>query len=244
LDVIRAVPDSFVDLIYCDILYNTGKQFADYDDRLGSPEEAIAWYRPRLMEMKRVLKPTGLIYLQMDHRLVHYMKVMMDSLFGIRNFRRDIVWCYSGGGISKSDFPAKHDNILKYSKSEKFTYNPVYKPYSAKTQKRGRTKCKGPYAELNREGTPLTDWWDDIAPLHSPTCRERVGYNTQKPMELLKRIIASSSNEGDVVADFFCGSGTTLVAAAELKRVYIGCDINSRAVELSRKRLEMIDHRQ
>ena len=91
--------------------------------------------------------------------------------------------------------------------------------------------------ELNNNGTPIVDWWSDITPLLSPTCYERVGYATQKPKELLERIIKTSSNPNDVVADFFCGSGTTLVVAKELGRQYIGCDTNSRAVEISNNRL-------
>lgn len=240
LELMRQLPDECIDLIYCDILYNTRKKFGDYDDNLGSPQEALVWYAPRLQEMHRLLKRTGLIYLQMDYRLVHYIKVKMDEIFGLKNFRRDIVWCYSGGGITKSDFPAKHDNILKYSKSSEFYYDTIYRPYSEKTQQRGRTQCKGAHQNLNPKGTPVMDWWADISPLHSPTCAEKAGYDTQKPMELLQRIILSSSNEEDVVADFFCGSGTTLVAAAELGRRYIGCDINPRAVEITNQRLEKI----
>ena len=92
LELLKQLPDESIDLIYCDILYNTGKKFRDYDDRLGMPQEAMEWYRPRLIEMKRILKNTGSIYLQCDYRLVHYLKVYMDELFGVKNFRNEIIW--------------------------------------------------------------------------------------------------------------------------------------------------------
>ena len=129
-----------VDLIYCDILYNTGRKFKDYNDNLGTPQQAMEWYKPRLIEMKRVLKKTGSIYLQMDYRLVHYMKVEMDNIFGIKNFRNEIIWSYNTQGYSKSKFPSKHDNILFYSKSNKYTYNIQYKPYSDRSIKEYRHK--------------------------------------------------------------------------------------------------------
>jgi adenine specific DNA methylase Mod len=117
LELLRELPSNSIDLIYCDILYNTGKKFKDYDDNLGTPQEAIEWYRPRLIEMKRVLKNTGSIYLQCDYRLVHYIKVEMDNIFGINNFRNEIIWCYKSGGSCNKSFSKKHDNILFYSKS-------------------------------------------------------------------------------------------------------------------------------
>ena len=189
--------------------------------------------------MYRVLSTMGILYLQCDSRINHWVRLICDDIFTYRNFRREIVWCYKSGGISKTDFPQKHDYIIKYSKSLNYTYNPELKPYSQKTLDRGLTSCKGDY-KLNKEGTPILDWWDDITPLLSPTCYERVGYQTQKPKALLERIIKSSSKEGDVVADFFCGSGTTGVVAKELGRNYIMCDINPKAIEISEKRLSEI----
>ena len=239
LELLKQLPDNYIDLIYCDILYNTGKKFKDYVDNLGTTKQAIDWYEPRLIEMQRILKETGSIYLQCDYRLVHYLKINMDKVYGDNNFRRDIIWCYTSGGISKSDFPCKHDNILKYSKSKTYTYNPILKPYSEKTLKRGLTKCKGDY-ELSDQGTPIVDWWNDITPLLSPTCYERTGYDTQKPKALLERIIKSSSNEGDLVADFFMGSGTTGEVALELGRKFIGCDIGDRACEITKDRINKI----
>ena len=101
LELLKQMNDNSVDLIYCDILYNTGKKFKDYDDRLGTPQQAIEWYRPRLIEMKRVLKETGLILLQMDYRLHPYIRIEMDNIYGIDNLVNDLIWQYSGGGVPK-----------------------------------------------------------------------------------------------------------------------------------------------
>lgn len=243
LELLKNLPNNYIDLIYCDILYNTGKNFRDYNDNLGTQQEAIRWYEPRLIEMKRVLKDIGTIYLHCDWHLVHYLKVKMDEIFGLKNFKNEIIWCYSGGGIPKKDLPRKHDNILRYVKSDNYIYNPEYKPYSEKTLQRGRTQCKGDI-DLRKEGTPITDWWDDIQPLHSPTCFEKVGYDTQKPKELLQRIIKLSSNPEDTVADFFMGSGTTGQVAIELGRKFIGCDIQEKACMITKDRLTMSENNQ
>ena len=142
----------------------------------------LAMMAPRLGELYRVLKQTGTLYLHCDPTASHYLKVLLDAVFGIKNFRNEIIWCNSGGGIPKKDFPNKHDTIFRYSKSENYTYNPVYRPYSAGTVQRGRTPVKGKYFAqgLREEGTPVTDWWTDIKYIHSPTDKERLGFPTQK----------------------------------------------------------------
>lgn len=236
LELLKQLDNNCIDLIYCDVLYGTGRNFKDYKDIKANKYEVFAFYEERFKEMYRVLKNTGILYIQCDQNINHWIRILLDDIFGYNNFQREIVWCYTSGGTSKTDFPKKHDYIIKYTKSKKYIYNPILKPYSEKTLSRGLTKCKGNY-ELNNNGTPIVDWWSDITPLLSPTCYERVGYATQKPKELLERIIKTSSNPNDVVADFFCGSGTTLVVAKELGRQYIGCDTNSRAVEISNNRL-------
>ena len=136
----------------------------------------------RLLEMRRVLKPTGTIYLHCDPTASHYLKACMDAIFGWRHFRNEIVWCYAGGGIPKRDFPRKHDNILRYSKTKSFRYQPVYRPYSPGTQQRGRTAVKGKYFDqgLNPKGTPVNDWWADVKRIASPTDPEKTGWPTQK----------------------------------------------------------------
>lgn len=244
LELMKQIEGNSIDLIYCDILYNTGRKFDDYDDNLGTTQEAINWYTPRLLEMKRVLRNTGNIYIHCDYRLSHYIKVLMDDIFGEKNFINDIVWAYRTGGVSKRYFQRKHDNILRYSKSDKYTHNPLMdKSYmessgfinanveSESSKKLGLQRDKdGVYRNVH-----MRDVWE-INIIYNQD-KQAVGYNTQKPKELLGRIIKASSNKGDIVADFFCGSGTTGVVAKELGRNYIMCDINPRAIEISENRL-------
>ena len=194
----------------------------------------------RLLEMRRVLKSTGSIYLHCDPSASHYLKMLMDAVSGRENFRNEIVWCYSGGGIPKYDFPRKHDVLLRFTKTRAYNYQPIYRSYSPGTVQRGRTNVKGKYFEqgLRKEGTPVTDWWNDVPKITSPTDTEKTGYPTQKPLALLERIIKASSNEGDVVLDPFCGCATACVAADSLNRQWVGIDISPKAVELVNIRLQ------
>jgi site-specific DNA-methyltransferase (adenine-specific) len=236
----KQLPNNSIDLIYCDILYNTGKKFKDYDDNLGSPLQAIDWYRPRLIQMKMILKETGTIYLQCDYRLSHYLKIEMDNIFGYENFRNEIVWCYNGGGTTKKQWNKKHDVILMYTESDNYTFNTQYQPYNENSAKRLLNKHRGEDKSDRLElGTPMVDWWTDIKCIVNPANSEYVDYNTQKPKLLLERIIKASSNKGDLVADFFCGSGTTCVVAKELERNYLGCDIGEKAVKVAEDRIKM-----
>ena len=248
LELLKQMDSNSVDLIYCDILYNTGRKFKDYDDNLGTPQQAMEWYRPRLIEMKRVLKDIGSIYLQCDCRLVHYLKVEMDKIFGINSFRNEIIWCYKSQGFNRKTWSAKHDNILFYTKGKYWTFNledvrdepseSWVKRYGKELEKNGFfVDGKGKRYD-SFVGSPPRDWFCiNILP---QAHKERVGYDTQKPKVLLERIIKASSNEGDIVADFFMGSGTSMVVAKELFRNYIGCDINQRAVDITNKRLEEV----
>ncbi len=227
--------------MYCDILYNTGKKFKDYDDQLGSAQQAVEWYKPRLIEMQRVLKQTGSIYLHMDYRLVHYLKVEMDNVFGGKYFQNHIVWCYNGGGVTKKRFNKKHDDILFYSKTNNFIYNTQYQPYNDNSAGRLKHKHRGEdKSERVNIGTPMVDWWNDIKCIVNPENIEYANYNTQKPKALLERIIKTSSNEGNIIADFFMGSGTTGEVALELNRKFIGCDIGERACKITKERLDKI----
>ena len=250
LELLKQLPSESIDLIYCDILYNTGKKFKDYNDNLGTPQQAIGWYKPRLIEMRRVLKDTGSIYLQCDYRLVHYLKVEMDNIFGVNNFRNEIIWHYQNFYKAKT-FKTVHDNILYYSKTLKYVYNPQYL-YPDNPDRYNREDDIGKYFTNGRgdkcyygKNLKCPDVWSYLKEKEfhvlNSQAKERVGYDTQKPKFLLERIIKTSSNEDDVVADFFCGSGTSLVVAKELGRNYIGCDINPRAVEITNQRLEEVN---
>jgi len=193
----------------------------------------------RLGELQHVLKPTGTLYLHCDPTASHYLKILLDAMFGVRNYRNEIVWCYAGGGIPRKDFPRKHDSIFRYTKSDRYVYHPVFRPYTPGTLQRGRTKVKGKYAEagLRPEGTPVNDWWTDVAKITSPTDPEKLGFQTQKPEALLDRVIRTSSNEGDLVLDPFCGCGTTVTVAERLNRRWVGIDITYPAIDLIIQRL-------
>lgn len=234
LNILSEIENNSIDLIYSDILYGTGRNFGEYQDLVSNKEVIYNFYEPRLKEMHRVLKETGLIYLQMDWRIVHWVRDIMDNIFGYENFRNEIIWSYNSAPRKKHDFGKRHDNILRYSKSNQYTFNEdeVREPYSL-TAPRGYEKEK----YYNPKGKVMGDVWT-INMLGQNDKTERVGYPTQKPIELMDRIVLSSSNEGDVVADFFCGSGSFLVSAKNNGRDYIGCDISEKAVEISRQRLE------
>lgn len=256
LVLLKRIASASVDLVYVDPPFNTGKlqrktrlkttpnaegdrigfggrryntevgastQYADvFDDYMGFLE-------PRLREAYRVLKPTGSFYLHLDYREVHYCKVLMDEIFGRECFRNEIIWAYDYGGRPKNRWPAKHDNILYYVKDPaQYTFNREAIdriPYLA-------PKLAGP--EKTAKGKLPTDtWWQTIVP---PGGRESTGYATQKPIAILRRIITASSNPGDLVLDFFAGSGTTGAAAAELFRRFVLVDDNPQAIEAMRER--------
>lgn len=208
---------------------------------------------PILKECHRVLKETGTIYVHMDHHAVHYAKIEMDKLFGLNNFRNEIIWYYQSGTTPNSDFGRKHDTILRYSKSGNYTYNfnDILIPYNAKelarfsrTDSDGRrfywnsSRQAGKYKTyLTKKGKNPTDVWK-IPRVQS---NESTGYLTQKPEKLLIKIIRASSNQGDLILDPFCGSGTACVIAEKLKRNYIGIDINPEAIEHTVRRLSIPD---
>jgi len=182
------------------------------------------------------LAKDGTIYVHLDQRMNHYMKVVMDEIFGKDKYRNEIIWTYSGGAIPTKDFPRKHDNILKYSKSAVHIFNTQYRPYNELTAKRMRTVHKGIMVDLDR-GTPVTDWWTDIKVPTGPMNREKIGYPTQKPEALLERIVNVSTNLGDLVMDVFAGSGTTAAVAEKLGRRWIVCDFGKHAIYTMQKRM-------
>lgn len=199
----------------------------------------LAYMAIRLIECHRILKETGSLYLHCDPTMSHYLKTTLDCIFGEQNFRNECLWLYAGGGVPKTDFPRKHDVILRYTKSALCTFNVLRKLYGphAKSGRRATDLGGTRSVEYNPKGTPVNNWWNDIKPLIN-WHKERTGYPTQKPLALLDRIINASSNEGDIVLDPFCGCATTCVAAENNGRQWIGIDVSIKAYELVKERLE------
>jgi site-specific DNA-methyltransferase (adenine-specific) len=195
----------------------------------------LAMMAPRLIELHRVLKPTGGIYLHCDPTASHYLKMLMDAVFGPRNFRNEIIWHYKTGGVSKRWFGRKHDVILFYSKTSQYQFCPQQEK-SYLSHRYGFSNVEiledenGPYTMVY-----MRDVWD--IPALRGNQPEALGYPTQKPEALLERIIKASSNEGDLVLDPFCGCGTTIAVAQRLKRRWIGIDVARFAVTLVKRRL-------
>jgi len=201
--------------------------------------------RPRVEELYRVLKQTGSFYLHFDWHANAHLRIMMDEIFGEKNFQNEIVWYYRGGGISKRKFGRRHDILYFYTKEAKWIFNPdeLRIPYSAQTLERLRYKARAFRKDKvydTYEAHPLGKYPDDVWIMQPimPSAKERLGYPTQKPEALLERIIKASSNKGDVVLDAFCGCGTTLAVAQKLRRNWIGVDISPTAVKVMKKRLK------
>ncbi len=255
LPLMRALSEGTCDLIYLDPPFKTlkvrgSRDGADYDDRWpGGTQGYLDFLRPRLIEVHRLLSEKGSLYLHLDWRVVHYAKVELDRIFGPDNFLNEIIWSYRTGGLSKRRFARKHDTILLYAKSNgNHTFNLVragaFRTDGLKHDRRGRlykNTRNGPLY-FHSEGPALTDVWD--IPFLSTVSSERTGYPSQKPEALLARIIEASSDPGDLVADFFCGSGTTCAVAARLDRRWLGCDHSEEAVAVAALRLGTEPHEQ
>ena len=256
--LLRSLDDASVALIYVDPPFNTGKtqsrvriQTVQDDEggdrtgfggrryrtvRVGQTEYAdryddyLSFLEPRLVEAGRVLKPDGALFVHLDHREVHYVKVMLDGLFGRDAFMNEIIWSYDFGGRPKRRWPAKHDTILWYVKDPKrytFHYDAIDRiPYMA-------PGLVGP-EKAARGKTPTDVWWQTIVPTSG---KERTGYATQKPLAIVERIVKVHSSPGDLVLDFFAGSGTLGEAAAKHGRDFIVVDDNPDAIEVMKKRL-------
>ena len=199
----------------------------------------------RIMEIKRLLKPNGSVYLHCDPTASHYLKLLMDDTFGKENFRNEIVWAYTGPGSPKMrQFNRKHDVIFWYSQGEQWAFNKenIRLPYASSTVARGQYDSASPVAgggmrDTNRGKVP-EDWWNDVPSGGQISRNELVGYPTQKPLALLDRIIRASSEEGDLVLDPFCGCATACVAAERLNRQWVGIDLSPKAAELVVMRIE------
>ena len=240
LELLKQIPDESINLIYSDILFATGRDFKDYKDLPYDKESVDEFYNPRIKEMHRVLKDNGTLVLQMDYRIDHWLRFICDEHFKYKNCINVVSWAYSSGGSSKKKLSQKNDTLIIYAKNpNKQTFNPMkqksynrdFKPYRFAGVSEYQDEYGLWYTMVNMKCI-----WDDI-PMVGRTSGERVDYATQKPIKLLDRIIQLYTNEGDLVADFFMGSGTTIVSAKNLNRNYIGCDINPKSIEITEKRL-------
>lgn len=258
LTVLQSLSSASVNLIYVDPPFNTQqaqqrKRIAVQRDANGSRggfggaryttspvsspaypdrfDDFLAFLEPRLREASRVLAEDGSFFLHLDSREVHYAKVLMDTIFGRECFLNEIIWAYDYGGRSRSRWPAKHDTLLWYAKNPArytFNYDAIDRiPYMA-------PGLVGP-AKAAIGKVPTDVWWMTIVPTNS---REKTGYPTQKPLGLLRRIVDVHSNPGDLVLDFFAGSGTTGEAAALSRRRFLLVDSSDAAVKIMAKRLE------
>lgn len=260
LEAMKELESDSIDMIYLDPPFFTqreqklsdsnGKEYS-FADSWKSREEYLDYMEIRLIEMRRILKPEGNIFLHCDTSASHYLRVLLDKVFGDKNFRSEIIWSYKRWSNSQRGLIPNHQTIFYYSKTGNYKFNTIFKDYSPTTnidqilQERERTGGKSTYKKNEngevvsakaKKGVPLSDVWE--IPFLNPKAKERTGYPTQKPIELLEQIITISTDEGDLILDPFCGSGTTLVSAKLLNRNYIGIDISKEAVELSQSRLD------
>jgi len=261
LPVLQSLPAESVDMIYIDPPFNTGKVQArtqirtELDaegDRTGFGgrryatvkvrsraygdifDDFLAFLEPRLVEARRVLKPRGSLYFHIDYREVHYCKVLLDGIFGREAFINEIIWAYDYGGKPRNRWPAKHDNILFYAKDPRhYTFNvdeverePYMAPGLVSPEKAARGKL------------PTDTWWHTIVATNGS---EKTGYPTQKPLGVLRRILRASSNPGEVVLDFFAGSGTTGAACLELGRQFVLVDNNPEALQVMARRFAGVE---
>ena len=261
LEILKEFNDNSIDLIYLDPPFFTntiqklktrdGSKEFSYRDIWKDNEEYAEFLYYRLIELKRVLKNTGSIFLHCDKNSTHIIKTLLDDIFGLKQFQSEIIWYYKRWSNSKKGLLSSHQTIYFYSKTSDFKFKTIYNDYSETTnidqilQKRVRdNNGKTVYARdldgntINsdiKKGVPLNDVWE--IPYLNPKANERVGYPTQKPILLLERIIEIASEKGDIILDPFCGSGTTLVAGKLNNRKVIGIDISQDAVNLTNSRL-------
>lgn len=262
VEKLKEIEANKVDLIYFDPPFFTQRKHSltnkdnsktyEFDDKYNSIEEYLELVENVLLESKRVLKNTGSVFLHCDKTASHNIRVVMDKVFGRENFQSEIIWSYKRWSNAKKGLLNAHQVIFFYSKTQDFKFNTLYTDYSATTnldqilQDRERNengksvykKDKNGNVVLGKEkkGVPLSDVWE--IPYLNPKAKERTGYPTQKPVLLLNQILNIVTDEGDLVVDPFCGSGTTCVSAKSLKRQFIGIDISKDAVELANSRLE------
>lgn len=250
---IEILPDFLtesIDLIYIDppfssdrkynIIWGDDEEKEAYDDCWeGDIQHYIEEMTPKIEQLHRILKKEGSFYLHCDWHASHYLKILCDEIFNVKNFQNEIIWYYRRWTNVSNRFQKMHDTILFYSKNKDYKFNLQYEPFSDKTIHRrisvdGKTDLTK--TRNIKKGVAMHDVWD-IPYLHSQS-KERLGYPTQKPEALLERIIKASSNEGDIVLDAFCGCGTTIAVAKRLKRKWIGIDISPLACKEMSKRID------
>ena len=262
VEKLKEIEADKVDLIYFDPPFFTQRKHSltnkdnsktyEFDDKYNSIEEYLALVESVLVQSRRVLKNTGSVFLHCDKTASHNIRVVMDKVFGRENFQSEIIWSYKRWSNAKKGLLNAHQVIFFYSKTQDFKFNTLYTDYSATTnldqilQDRERNENgKSVYKKdengnvilgKEKKGVPLSDVWE--IPYLNPKAKERTGYPTQKPVLLLNQILNIVTEEGDLVVDPFCGSGTTCVSAKSLKRQFIGIDISQDAVELANSRLE------
>lgn len=259
---LQKIDPSSVDLIYLDPPFFSQKEHRlrprdnsalySFEDRWNSTGNYVKFIKSRLIACRKVLKDTGSIFLHCNKYASHHLRLALDDVFGENNFQSEIVWIYRRWSNSRKGLLDSHQTIYFYSKTSHFRFNKIFEGYSPTTnidqifQARSRNSLGKPVYKTDQDGknvllktklgVPLSDVWE--IPYLNPKARERVGYPTQKPIILLEKIIKLVTNEGDLVLDPFCGSGTTLVAAKLLNRKFIGIDVSADAIALSRDRLE------
>lgn len=261
LEVLRAMPDGCARLVYIDPPFNTGRKQVkrhlrtvrdEGGDRVGfhgaryrteeiarsawndSFDDFLTFLAPRLEEGRRILAPDGSFFLHIDYREVHYCKVLLDQIFGRASFINEIIWAYDYGARSRSRWPAKHDNILWYARNPKkyvFNFDAMDRIAYMAPKLVGETKAR-------RGKTPTDVWWHTIV---SPNGKEKTGYPTQKPLGVLERIVRVHSDPGDLVVDYFAGSGSMAEAAARNGRRFLAIDESREAFELMQRRLARFD---
>ncbi|MCE9575573.1 MAG: site-specific DNA-methyltransferase [Deltaproteobacteria bacterium] len=257
LEVARAAPDGSLQLVYIDPPFATGDaqrgRSADqrYADAETDPDRFVAWLRPWLVESRRALAEGGSLVVHLDYRAIHYVKVALDQLFGRARFVNEIVWCYSVGGKSRRGFGRKHDTLLWYARTDAWAFYPdairvarrggshmrvVRDEHGQPVQEKTDRKTGRVYRYPVAAGKIPEDWWADIETLNHSD-RERTGWPSQKPERLLERVIRATTIEGDRVADWFCGSGTTAAVAQRLARGFVTADREPGAIEVARARL-------
>lgn len=262
IDRLIEIEENSVDMVYFDPPFYTQKKHFlktrdnkkeyEFSDSWSSIEEYLNIIKLCLIQCKRILKDTGNIFVHCDKTASHYIRVKLDEVFGMDNFRSEIIWSYKRWSNSKKGLLNSHQNILYYSKSKNFKFNTFYTEYSSTTNldqilqdrekdKNGKSVYKTDkngniILGKEKKGVPLSDVWE--IPYLNPKAKERVGYPTQKPVILLQEIIKISTDIGDLIVDPFCGSGTTCVAAKSMDRNFIGIDKSEEAVLLSNKRLQ------